>query len=87
MRRFFVSPCDEPDGSRTWDVMEREPNRDESTAVANFSSRQRARTTAAEYNEAHSRGGASSDPVWLTSDLVLRGVHNVTIGRSEGGNS
>lgn len=55
MKLYYVSPCDEGDGPRTWDVMRRETRqgyvaRDESAAVGNYATRAEARRRCADLN-------------------------------------
>lgn len=54
--RFGVDPCDETDGTRTWDVVERVSN----TRVGNYPKRKAAREEAARRNQ--EAGGLCSDP-------------------------
>lgn len=54
--RFGVDPCDEPDGRRTWDVVERVTK----TVVCNYLKRTLARDEAARRNR--EAGGLCSDP-------------------------
>lgn len=58
--RFGVDPCDETDGSRTWDVVERISN----TRVGNYPKRKEARDEAKRRNAA--AGALCSDPSTTT---------------------
>lgn len=54
--RFGVDPCDEADGTRTWDVVERVSG----TRVGNYPKRKEARDEAARRNK--EAGALCSDP-------------------------
>lgn len=73
--RYYVSPCDELNGGRTWDVMERAVREghmrmDEATAVGNHETREQARKAARERNAASVPGKSTTVDISIGLALV-----------------